>query len=199
VSFISIVYIRAREKRFYFSALTSVGWGTKSVRDDWIGKGTFAFRREQKSFEINNSDPGFVYSKCLDWKDYRVTFDFRIGNRCVGVIVRAINLSNYAMLQITPEGINPHIRVNGGWAKIWRVPGQPKDGCDGESNLVISPVLAVGKEYNCELTCRDSTISIRVTNGSQVIIDGTWEIPNEPHPINLEFGTAGFRNCTDEK
>lgn len=194
-----IIYLRSKEKDFMFSALT---W--RRDREKWIGYGTFQLSRVHKAYEITNSDPGFVHSDCLAWSDYSLSFDFKIGNQCLGVIVRAVNLANYVMLQITPLGIRPHIRINGGW-KVWEAE---------ESGLSIN--ISLDKWYRAAISCDKGEIFIKLTCSDGTRFDRVWNILvgslvfkfkkdennigiDIPFPINLEYGSVGFRNWGEEK
>jgi hypothetical protein len=176
-------------------------------KDDWIGRGIFEYTRTENCFLITNSDPGYIYSKCLIWSDYKFSFEFKIIKKCLGAILRAVNLSNYVMLQITPSGIRPHIRINGGW-KWWEC---------SEVNLDFENRLSSDKWYTCLFSCEKGSINIKLFDGKNKIFDREWNIPqgslvfqfkkdeqdlspiNIPFPINLEYGSIGFRNWDDEK
>ncbi len=105
-----IIYLRLKEKDFFFLDLKR-----HADRDDWIGRGNFVFNKSNKAFLISKSEAGFIFSKTLNWSDYSLEFEFKILQDCLGIIVRAINLSDYVMLQVRDYGIRPHIRINGGW------------------------------------------------------------------------------------
>ncbi len=201
IFFTIIIYIRFKEKDFYFIPLAD-----RKNKDDWFGKGTFEYERTEKCFLITNSDSGYIYSKSLIWSDYQFSCKFKIISECLGVIVRAINLSNYVMLQITPNGIRPHIRINGGWYSRE---------CH-EVNLCFTTPLSLDRWYKFLFYCEKDTISIKLFEGENEIFDRKWEIPQGsvifrftkgegtdnvdiPFPINLEYGSIGFRNCGDEK
>ncbi|KKS41296.1 MAG: hypothetical protein UV05_C0057G0005 [candidate division CPR1 bacterium GW2011_GWA2_42_17] len=199
VTLLIIIYLRSRKKDFLFSALT---W--RRDKEKWIGYGTFQLSRVCKAYEIVNADPGYIISDGLTWSDYSLSFDFKIGNKCLGVIVRGVNLANYVMLQITQSGIRPHIRINGGW-KWWEVN-------ESELEIKISP----DKWYHARISCDKSEIFIKITCSDGAQFDRVWNIPtgnlvfnfkkdesdtgtNIPFPINLEYGSVGFRNWGDEK
>jgi len=199
VTLLVIIYLRSREKDFIFSALT---W--RRDREKWIGYGTFQLSRVCSAYEIINADPGYIHSDVLTWSDYSLSFDFKIGNKCLGVIVRAVNLANYVMLQITPSGIRPHIRVNGGWKK-WEA-----------KELGLDVGLSLDKWYKAIISCDKGEVFIGITCYDGTRFDRVWNIPvgnlvfnfkkedkdtgvDIPFPINLEYGSIGFRNWGDEK
>ena len=201
-----IVYLRLRDKDFYFIALTR-----QQDKDDWIGRGTFDYRRTNDSFLITESEPGYIFSKTLNWSDYKYEFDFKLSNKCLGAIVRAANLSDYSMFQIWSSGIRPHIRINGGWAH-WEAE---------ESGLKFDKNLSLDKWYKCRITCEKDMIEIQILDEYISIFQRSWSIPHERFgfpfpqkdddsdkagkttiihfPVNLDYGTVGFRNDGDEK
>lgn len=204
IATIVLIYSKTKEKEFYFIALKS-----NSDKEDWLGEGTFQHDRVHGAYSITNSGSGFIFSKCLNWSDYSLDFEFKILNKSLGVILRATNLSNLLMMQIFEDGIKAHIRINGFW-QAW-TPAQ--------SGLVFNKKLNLDKWFKCRIQCDKSSIRIRITNkeGHQ-IFDRVWKIPagevnyllpvkqdpvtqsvTVPFPINLEYGTVGFRNDGQEK
>lgn len=198
-----VIHLRLRDKDFYFIPLTRA-----KDKYDWIGAGTFGYSRTDKCFQLTNAEAGYIYSKCLIWSDYRLKFEFKIVERCLGVIVRATNLSNYAMLQIEQSGIRPHVRINGGW-HVW----ESKD-----VNLIFPKVISLDRWYKCQLSCDKGSIGIEIINDNkEKIFDRQWNLPvgsaifvfkkdgndttplNIPFPINLEYGSVGFRNWGSEQ
>lgn len=202
ISLIIIIFLRLRDKSFYFIPLTS-----RKDKDEWIGKGEFEYSRVKKCFQITSSDSGYIFSKCFMWSDYRYKFEFKIIKSYLGIIVRAINLSNYAMLQIGKDGIRPHIKVNGAW-RVWEY----KD-----VNLDFENTLKLDNWYECITSCEKDVINIKIFGDEGPIFDRDWIIPSGqinfifkkdeedkkplliPFAINLEYGTIGFRNSGNEK
>lgn len=197
-----VIYLRSRDKDFYFISLTQ-----RKHKDDWMGKGNFEYERTHNCFSITKSESGYIYSKCLTWSNYELSFKFKIIKDCLGVIVQAVNLSNYAMLQIRQNGIRPHIRINGGW-KPWE---------SDEANMVFNKSLSLDKWYMCILSCDKGSVNIRLLDDDHSVFERQWTIPEGslmfkfkkedeedkstdiPFPINLEYGSIGFRNDRDEK
>ena len=195
LALVIILYIRQKDKDLYFTTLTK-----RRHVEDWIGKGKFEYSKIYRCFLITNSDAGFIFSKCFLWNNYKFSFEFKIIRSCIGAVIRAINLSNYVMIQLTPDKIRPHIRVNGGWY-IWE-----------ETDVKI---LSFDKWYKCSISCEQDFISVKIFDTKNRVFDRVWKIPqgninfkfgnNEgkksiiiPFPINLEYGTVGFRNWGDE-
>lgn len=192
------IYSKTREKDFYFLPLQS-----RSDKDDWLGEGTFQYNRVQKAFVITNSYSGFIFSKALAWSDYRFEFEFKIFHASIGAMIRATNLSNLVMLQIFEDHIKAHIRINGLWL-AWE-----------PAELRFQENLNLNHWHRCQLDCDKNSIQIRVYQGKDPVLDRLWNIPvgplafisesqdkqikiSIPFPINLEFGTVGFRNDAAE-
>ncbi len=202
VLFFVIIFLRTRDKNFYFIALDS-----KDDKDDWIGRGPFEYSRVSKSFIVPDTDPGNIYTKCLVWSDYKFEFDFKIVKYCIGVIFRAVNLSNYVMFQVREDGIRPHIRINGGW-RAW----EHKD-----VGLSFDKKLSLDKWHKCIIECDKDLIRIKILQDKIEILNRSWTIPhdrvafpfpqkeNDPNPtiihfpVDLDYGSVGFRNANIEK
>ncbi|MCK9554958.1 hypothetical protein M0R36_03970 [bacterium] len=199
IGLVLTIYFRLKERAFFH-----IPFDRRKDKDDWAGEGNFEYFRTDKSYMITRSYSGFIFQKIFTWTDYRVVFDFQIINTCLGIILRAINLSNYVMMQINCEGIRPHLRINSGW-KVQ----EAKD-----AGLEFREALLKNTWYKCEILCDKKIISMKILDKNNIIFTQKWEIPsgavlfkfgkeNEtvtiPFPIDLEYGTIGFRNNGDEK
>lgn len=202
VYLVVIILLRLRDRDFYFIPLTQ-----RRDKDNWIGRGIFEYSKVHKCFFITNADPGYIYSKCLNWSNYKYAFEFKIIKNHLGVVLRAVNLSNYVMLQIALDGINPHIRINGGWS-TWG---------HKQSGLSFRKKLSLDTWYKCDLYCENDSVNIKIFDEQNKVFDREWQIPtgslvfkfkkdeesssstNIPFPINLEYGSIGFRNWGREK
>ena len=214
VAMLFFIYSKTRERDFYFMTLRRV-----KDKQDWIGDGTFQYERTQNAYAITKAHAGVIFSKCLLWSDYKLSFDFKILKTSLGVIVRATNLSNLVALQISETGIKPSIRING-FEQAWT----PE-----ESNLQFEKKLNLDSWYVCSVKCDKNSISIRIFEWvdrsdpkdpsethreEKMIFDRVWKIPagNIDYkvgdgivweimkniirfPINLDYGTFGFYNA----
>ena len=204
ISTLTIIYLRIRDKLFYFISLRR-----RKQKDEWIGSGDFNYTRNEDCFKISNSDSGYIYTKCLTWNAYTFSFKFKIIKHCIGIIVRAVNLSNYAMFQIDmrTNGIRPHLRINGGW-KWWEA---------NECGLNFTQTPSLDNWYQCHISCENKSINVKLTSedGKEEIFNRSWDIPmgsilfhlssedgsskfSIPYSIILDYGTVGFRNNADE-
>lgn len=198
-----VIYLRLINKDFYFIPLTR-----REHKEGWIGNGIFDYVRVSNSFQLTNTDPGgYIFSRCLTWSNYKYEFEFKIINQCLGAVVRAVNLSNLVMLQITQNGVRPHISINGGYY-VWEAE---------DVGLSFTQQLSLDKWYRCQIFCEQGDITIKISEHKEKIFDRQWKIPvgkiefsfpkdekdKSPtkiyFPINLEFGSMGFRNSDKEK
>lgn len=201
------IYLRTRERDFYFIPLRG-----RKEKDDWAGEGKFDYDKVNDAYIITNSYSGFIFTKALTWSDYKLEFDFKIDHASVGAIVRATNLSNLIMFQIFPYGVKAHIRINGFWL-AW----EPQ-----QTQLKFGSDLNLNHWHKCILHCNKGSIHIVVVAPQGEVLSRDWQIPTGPllftpqlpkemesrgnvpligipFPINLEYGTIGFRNDGAER
>jgi hypothetical protein len=203
-----VMIFLTREKSFYYRSFTS-----RNDIDDWLGTGVFAFDRANYCYTITESNQGNIFSPTLSWSDYQLSFDFKINNQCLGVVVRAVNLANYCMLQIRQHGIRPHVKINGIW-----IPNEAEDvglsfGKGG---------LALDAWHSCNIACVGQNLDITISQGKTTILSRRWILPAgkieavikvegylaapavpgdknaAAYEANLEYGTVGFRNSRAE-
>lgn len=195
------IYYLTLEKDLYFIPLSH-----RNNKKDWTGEGYFDLAETQNSYEITKSYWGFIFQKTLNWGNYSLNFDFKILNSCLGVIIRAVNHSNFILLQINPDGVKPHVFVNGGY-KVFDF---------DETNLKFQDQLSFDCWHKCSIQCVGQEIFVKVSNKDNSF-DRSWNIPEGviffkyykdegdknpvkiPFPITLEYGTFGFRNHDREK
>ena len=166
--------------------------------------------KANKAYLIADTDAGFIFSKCLLWKDYSVKSSFKILNKHLGVILRASDLSNYIMLQITKNSIRPHVRVNGGWIPLET----------GVTGLTFENEIKDGKWYVFEFIVVGELIEIKIFNANDLLINKSWKITNgrvsvpvykkedeerksSTHILDFivsyDYGAVGFRNGHGER
>ena len=199
LSLIIIIYLRARERDFYYVPLM---W--RIEESDWIGQGRFEYVKSQRCYRVTDSESGHIFPKALSWQNYTVAFDFKIVSGCLGVVVRAINLSNCIMFQIREGDIRPHVRVNGGW-KAWE---------PDETGFRFKENLSLDKWHRCILICEKKTVHIKIAEKQNILFDREWTIPSgimffsfkndkqessTMFPLIADYGTIGFRNFGTEE
>ena len=181
-------------KEFYYMPLN----GPKQMKD-WIPFGKCTYKKDIKCYCVEgrpnstNFDSILFYNNCIVWSNYEVFFDFRVDNVCFGILIRALNRSNFIMLQINLDSIKPHIRINDTWAKFDVY----------ETNLQFNKPILQKKWYKGQISCIGNKINIKVTNNSSILIDKVWSIPegslivNNTNiinlPINFYYGSVGFK------
>lgn len=206
---VTTLYLFLREKDFYFIALDNY-----TDKENWFGAGRFEFDKTNNAYLIADSDAGYIYSKCLLWGDYLLSGEFKVLNKCLGVIIRATDLSNYIMLQINKhdKGVRPHIRANGGW-----IPYEVRStGLEFEEGKDIKD----GKWYKFEFKVKGELVEILIFDEKEILINKSWKITSgrvsipvfkkedddrksSTHILDIiasyDYGTFGFRNGHGER
>lgn len=207
-----IIYLKTKDKDFYFMPFNKPGQDK-----DWVGRGTLKFVHNESCYEITDSDVGFIFPKTSVWDDYKYEFDFKVVNKCIAWIVRAVNLSNYVMFQCGFNGINPHIRLNGEWIVMHHG--------DSDVKMTFERDLSRDTWYKATITCEKRSMRIKIYDYSskKIIFDRHWRMPdslsvkfpkrkiaNESSAtdndyvimnqnIDFDFGSVGIRNWGDER
>lgn len=197
-----VILLKKKEKNFYYLPMQK--------RDDiqsWLGSGKFGYKPSLISFYVGHNDPGHIFAPTLNWSNYSFNFQFKIEQACLGAIVRAVNLSNFIMLQIREDSIRPHIKINGSY-KAFEV---------NETGFSFSENLSKDEFYDCYIRTENNQIFIKISLNKNIIFQRVWNIPQGsilfefkehsddskpkasiPFPINLEYGSVGFRNSANE-
>ena len=171
ISSILIIVFKTTEKDFYF-----IGMHHLKDKNDWIGAGKYDLTKAEYAYLITEASPGYIYSKCLTWSNYKYEFLFKILKHRLGVVVRAVNLSNFVMLQINPEGIRPHLLINGGWT-VWE---------HKAAGLSFDNDLSFDKWYEFSVSCEGSELFIQIKDKKQLIFNRNWAIPRGIIEIGFE-------------
>lgn len=202
---IILVLIRGKDANFIYFPFIS--WKEHA---NWMGNGNFEYVKSAAAFRITESHNGFIYSKAINWVNYKLSFQFKIVHQSVGIIFRAVDLSNYIMFQIFEDRVKPHIKVNGLW--VFFDPKRPAN-IPFVELVPIAPKLSKDRWYMFKATCDKSLITICLMEDDSRLLDRTWAIPEgnvlfplmlEPKPadvpfsMNLDYGTFGVRNDGSE-
>lgn len=198
-SLLFIIIQKSKDKEFYRLSMQK----RKDI-ENWSGSG-LQYKTSQGCFYLQDADPGIVFSPTLNWSNYRLNFNFKIEKDCIGVIVRAVNLSNYIMLQIRNNCVRPHIRINGGWSIF-----EPET-----TQFWMGSNLSLDSWYNADIKCENDSVKIVILREDKEFFNRVWQIPKGsiifdlkesdnqkenklsvkiPFMINLEYGAVGFRN-----
>ena len=84
---------------------------SKNLNTNWdfVGRWLVA---ENYTLLVTGSDKGGITKVGANWENYTFSFDARIKNKCLGVIIRAQDLDSYYMFQIHADKIRPHRRIS---------------------------------------------------------------------------------------
>lgn len=201
ISIFVVIYFKTRGRDFYFLPLDKPG-----DEKDWVGRGRFAYVRNENCFEVTDSHAGYIFPKTSNWDDYKFECEFKIVNMSLGCIVRAVNLSNYVMYQLFYDRIKPHLRINGEWIVM-------------EENK-FEEKLKPDKWYGLVIICEKRSIRIAIKEADTTLFDRHFIIPPQMgvvyreidskgeetkretrlmQNIDFDFGSVGVRNHGDER
>jgi hypothetical protein len=175
---------------------------------EWHGQWTVELDENGKSvLSVTNSELGGLVLPCLSWADYDLRFETRILNKVTGWLIRASNLNNCVMFQLSPTTIKPHIKSVGVW-----IP---------QADIVHNAPISVGEWFSVQTLARGSWATVYLTVkgkqqkifedkilGTQPIFWGniprdTVDAPEGKQLVALEVsyrpGSFGFRQSVDEK
>lgn len=201
LSMFMVIYFRTKDRDFYYLALDKPGG-----EQDWVGRGKFNYVRNENCFEITESHAGYIFPKTSNWDDYKFECDFKIVNKSLSCIVRAVNLSNYVMYQIFYDRIKPHLRINGEWIIM--------------EESIFEKKLKPDAWYKLITVCEKRSIRINIKDEEGTIVDRHFVIPAQMgvvyrevdsegketkretrlmQNIDFDFGSMGVRNHGDER
>jgi hypothetical protein len=83
---------------------------SEDLKRNWDFEGPWRIV-DQNTLLVTGSDAGGLTKVGASWENYTLSFEARITNHCLGVIVRAQDLNNYYMFQINKDKIRPHRRI----------------------------------------------------------------------------------------
>ncbi|MDO8498561.1 MAG: hypothetical protein Q7S44_02140 [bacterium] len=139
----------------------------KSWPNDWIIQGGSVVKQNPPSLLVQMSESGCLLKKCI-WKNFKMKFqmkflmdefkeDSRYNMRYLGVLLRALNLDSYYMLElIVEEGTlyaKPHVRYLGDWELINLVPV-----CKIDTNNFIKVKIEAKKGEKVELSINGESL-----------------------------------------
>lgn len=151
---------------------------------------------------VTGSDQGGLTRAGALWENYTLTFEAKIMNVCLGVIIRAQDLDNYYMLQVNMDRIRPHRRVAFPAIGAGTSPSAPPN-----SGAALPIVYQVGwqifQDNVTPLSDKrlDQWFSVRVSvhgRALEMSIDGD-KVFCERSFLHNATGSVGFRNAGAEK
>jgi hypothetical protein len=118
ICLILILYLFYRiSKLSRYVAITFKDNFKRNLTKNWDYTGRWELVQKNQLL-VTASDIGGITKVGQLWCDYRFEFDVLIVNDRIGWIVRAQDLFNYYMIQLTNTHIRPHIRFAGRWVLI---------------------------------------------------------------------------------
>lgn len=167
----------------------------KPIEHNWDYVGPWRITTENELF-VTGSDEGGLTKKGAFWENYIYQFEAKILNGCIGVIVRAKDLQNYYMFQITTEKIRPHRRVSVPVIRP-KTPEQKEFVVDEirvgwiiMDNIAISHRKTLDSWFKVKIIVKGQSISIFI-NEEKVF--------KNDQLIENSSGKVGFRNVPTEE
>jgi len=167
----------------------------KPIEHNWDHIGPWRITAENELF-VTGSDEGGLTKKGAFWENYTFKFEAKILNGCIGVIVRAKDLQNYYMFQITTEKIRPHRRVSVPAIRA-KSPEQREFVVDEiRVGWIVMDSISVTHRKNL-----DSWFKVKlIAKGQSIsIFINDEKVFNNDQLIENSSGKVGFRNVTTEE
>lgn len=138
---------------------------------------------------VTGSDQGGITKKGAYWENYIFSFEAKIINSCIGCVIRATDLNNYYMFQITNTNIRPHRRIS--YPSIVNTP----DSTQIQINLTVGWHLFTETIVDHHKTLDDWFKVVVEVKGQSVNIYINDEIVfTKESFIQIPIGKVGFRN-----
>jgi len=145
-----------------------------SSLDNWIYEGDWT--THDNILSVTKSERGGIIKEGLNWRNYQIEFKAKIRNHDFSFIVRALDLSNYVMVQCQPKRIRPHYRKGGSWQALEE--------------------LAKDTDINPEVF-HDIKIIV-LDNSLTLYVDNKEVFKNDSLLQNYKKGSFGFRESFEE-
>lgn len=155
---------------------------------------------------VTQSKKGGITRVGHSWMDYSFEFTGIIFNRCIAWIVRAQDLSNYYMIQLSPTQVRPHLRFQDRWVEArQKKHGQAIDEKDLNRLLQVDKLLKIRTEVRGweirvyvntkEIYHKQDFFSMRFVDQQFVLVEGGPGALMVPPFIT---GRVGFRMTGSE-
>ncbi|NLO02362.1 MAG: DUF1080 domain-containing protein [Bacteroidales bacterium] len=167
----------------------------KPIEHNWDHLGPWRITTENELY-VTGSDEGGLTKKGAYWENYNFKFEAKILNCCIGVIIRAKDLQNYYMFQITTEKVRPHRRVS--VPVIRGKTSEHKDFIVDEirTGWVVMDNISVTHRKNLDSWFR---VKLIVKGQSISIFINDEKVFSHNQLIENSSGKVGFRNDTTEE
>ncbi len=171
----------------------------KDLDEEWDYIGDWK-KQEKGILMVTNSNPGGILKKGALWENYTLTFETKIINKCLGVIIRAQDLDNYYMMQIQKNQISPHRRTT-----ILQIPDKKPENIKTEIDLFDIDYKAGWKVFKEKITIHNLNLNdwfkmkIIVSGQSIKIYINNQLVLHENTFLQIPVGKIGFRNHKEEK
>ncbi len=199
-----IIWISLLQRRFVMRFKDNF---KKPLNLNWDYEGAWHVR-EEGELVVTDSEAGGITKIGALWENYTFTFKAKILHDCIGVIVRAQDLSNYYMFQIRQDRVRPHRRV----ALPVQSPSSPPPSLSPQSQPAPTRVQIISVPYVVVWQPMDDiatslpkplidwfTVEVTVRGESvQILIDGELVFEREALLKN-PLGKVGFRNAGAEQ
>jgi len=200
ICFVSFAILYLSYNLFRINRLFTLGFKDNfksNLPDNWDAPGDWRITENHELF-ITNSDCGGITKKGANWENYTMTFDAKIVNLCLGIVVRARDLNNYYMFQINKEQVRPHRRVSIPIFKTSKGAGDSSEvsiahyriGWQIMDNISVYHLKQLNDWFKVKVKVTGQTICIQINNDLVFHRDNFLELPN---------GKIGFRNDGNEQ
>jgi len=171
--------------------------GNINEKWDYVGD----WRVEEDYMVITNSDEGGISKVGSQWENYTFSFEMKIISQCLGVIVRATDLNNYYMFQIsqTQMKIRPHRRVE--MQEVIKIKKNETEEITSvrtyalwniaeDKSPTLNPNLNLSEWHKAEIRVNGESIQMKIDN--DIVL-------TEKSILKIPVGKIGFRNFGNEK
>jgi hypothetical protein len=161
----------------------------------WESKGSLPLRiSSDNELIITDCSEGCITKTGAFWENYDLLFKANITTLCLGIIVRATDIDNYEMIQITPTTIVPHRKILVPTDDIQFV----KDASGKVSHVNIPPYMVgwqVGPQLAIKYDTKNGWFDVKVSvqgSSASLSINGVEFLSTIP--LHNPYGRIGFRN-----
>jgi hypothetical protein len=170
----------------------------RDLQDNWDFEGPWRITNKTLLVKGSNAGIGGITKVGAQWENYTFTLEAKIINQCLGVIVRAQDLSNYYMFQIWADRIRPHRR-----ATVPVVETETSSSYGGKQQLTPVKSITIWQAdpptpltrplinwFKVKVTVRGQSVFLYINEDLVFQKDSFLDIPT---------GKVGFRNWNSEE